>query len=173
MDIITIGIISVLAMLIVGELITIVLLVEIHKDYKDIKGINTLIVDFIRENNNLIKDYSETIKKMFDREGTMIELTTAINDQYKFINDNYKIVADGYSKMVSAYRETGENYKTIINTWAQCEQRYSDSFDQFKLCRDILNEVNGKLDELTVNGQHLNFEYTPNDNFMPDMGANS
>lgn len=78
----------------------------------------------------------------------LIELTTYIRNEYNRIDATVKSILNVYNAMVKIqeamlrYDQTlTEQHKELLQCWESIEERYSDSFEQFKHCSDGISEV--------------------------------
>ena len=85
-----------------------------------------------------ITDYSNTIKKLFAYEH---EICDSIKTRYDAVCDAYKLMQGEYDSIV-------DMNKKLLECWKGCEERYSQSYEEFKHCSDNLKEVSYQLTDL-------------------------
>ena len=85
-----------------------------------------------------ITDYSNTIKKLFAYEH---EICDSIKTRYDAVCDAYKLMRGEYDSIVDIN-------KKLLECWKGCEERYSQSYEEFKHCSDSLKEISYQITDL-------------------------
>ena len=126
-----------LGALLAANIITIVGLIDLRKEYNDSLDTNKLIVELWKNNNS-----------QMDR---MYKVHNDIYDQYKDILESYRLMNSIHEKIYEEYKSLKEQYKEIISNNAELltycesiENRYSDCYEQLVM-------INGKLDSTITN----------------------
>ena len=137
-----------LAVMAVGEIILAAVL------FKRMNRINEAI-DTMKGYSEMIKSYyridSETYKEWFDK------IITIDKDYIQKVHDNTQKYTEYITGILASEKEIvraiHEEYVSmkngqisVLETFKQCEQRYSDAYDQFSLCSNELKEVKDLLD---------------------------
>jgi len=85
-----------------------------------------------------ITDYSNTIKKLFAH---VHEICGSIKTRYDAVCDAYKLMRGEYDSIVDMNRK-------LLECWKGCEERYSQSYEEFKHCSDSLKEISYQITDL-------------------------
>lgn len=88
--------------------------------------------------NDQIKDHTNAMKKMVANDN-------AICDSIKSCCDS---VCDAYKLMRGQYDSIVNMNTKLLNCWKGCEERYSQSYEEFKHCSDKLKEISFQLTDL-------------------------
>lgn len=137
----------VIALIVLGilEFVAIGLLVywiyKIEDSIESVKNQSELIASLYKLSHQYEDDLSH---KMIEIAGqvdtqtkvckTLCEIEEKINEQYKGMRSDYDLILDHYSK--------------LLNAWRNIEERYSQSYEQFKLASAKLNEISYQITDL-------------------------
>lgn len=120
--------------LLITNLITIIALFDLKKEYKDNREVNELI-------NELWKNNNSQMDRIYD-------VHTDIYEQYKNMLESYKLIKSIHEKIYEEYKTLKEQYQDILSNNAELlvygesiENRYSDCYEQFNNLNDKINEV--------------------------------
>ena len=110
-------------------------LLEVTRSVQDSED---LLKKFFDINNQLIEKYNERITNLHDElklwQKNAEQSYDAICSAYKTMYDQYKLIADMQTK--------------LLECWKGCEERYSQSYEQFKHCSDQLKELSFQITDL-------------------------
>lgn len=81
-----------------------------------------------------------------------------ISDKYEKVIDSgdsiIKTISEQYDTMIEIFHSI-ENIQTkALECWKGIENRYSDSYDQYRLCTKKLDEINKQLSNLAKKKKH-------------------
>lgn len=99
---------------------------------------NDLVKNSFEVCGESIENYSKGFARVCDREN---ELTNAMNVWSKNVLDAYGIMRKQYDAIIDGNTE-------LLKCWKGCEERYSQSYEEFKHCSDKLKEVSFQLTDL-------------------------
>lgn len=85
----------------------------------------------------------------------LLEVTKSLQDSEDLLNLWQENAEQSYDTIYSAYKTMYDQYKLItdmqtklLNCWKGCEERYSQSYEEFKHCSDKLKEISFQLTDL-------------------------
>ena len=99
---------------------------------------NDLVKNSFEVCGESIENYSKGFARVCDREN---ELNNTINAWSKNVLDAYGIMRKQYDAII-------DNHTELIKCWKSIEERYSQSYEQFKHCSDKLKEVSFQITDL-------------------------
>jgi len=105
------------------------------KSLQDMEELSKHAFDLCSEQ---ITNHSNAMKKLFANENAICD---SIKTRYDAVCDAYKLMRGEYDSIVNM------NTK-LLECWKGCEERYSQSYEEFKHCSDSLKEVSYQLTDL-------------------------
>lgn len=134
----TIIIISLLIMNLALTLIMFWIIHDLLSAVKSLQDSNDLVKNSFEVCGESIENYSKGFTRVCDREN---ELNSTINAWSKNVLDAYGVMRERYETITDTNIE-------LLKCWKSIEERYSQSYEQFKHCSDKLKEVSFQLTEL-------------------------
>lgn len=143
----SIALIIFLAVMAVGEIILAAVLfkwtLRINEAIDTMKGYSEMIKSYYRIDS---ETYKETIDKIIAIDKDYIQ---KVHDNTQKYTEYITGILASEKEIVRAIHEEYVSMKngqiSILEAFKQCEQRYSDAYDQFSLCSKELKEVKEKL----------------------------
>jgi archaellum component FlaC len=126
-----------IGVLFIINIITLFVLINLKKDYKESLDVNKLVVELWKQNNSQLDRIYNIHTDIYDNYKNIIGQYELIKDIHEKIYEEYKFLKEQYNKLLSNNSELTENIKLV-------EERYSDCYEQFVM-------INGKLDSTTTN----------------------
>lgn len=104
----------------------------------------------IREALEEMKDYTELITNLFKQSHKYEESLSVDMLRYSEKCDTqtkrYKDICAIAEKMCTRYKEIETGHKELLNCWKGVDERYDQTYEQFKLLSDELKKINAKKD---------------------------
>ena len=104
----------------------------------------------IREALEEMKDYTELITNLFKQSHKYEESLSVDMLRYSEKCDTqtkrYKDICAIAEKMCTRYKEIETGHKELLNCWKGVDERYDQTYEQFKLLSDELKKINVKKD---------------------------
>lgn len=145
MPITTVIIISLLLANLALTLIIFWIIHDLLSAVKSLQESNDLVDHAFEVCNETIKNYSKDLTRIYERESTLIETfesgTKCLTDSYDHILKAYEIMRKQYDSIVDMNRK-------LLECWKGCEERYSQSYEEFKHCSDSLKEISYQITDL-------------------------
>lgn len=146
-----------LAVMAVGEIVLAAVLFKrmnrINEAIDTMKGYSEMIKSYYRIDS---ETYKETIDKIIAIDKDYIQ---KVHDNTQKYTEYITGILASEKEIVRAIHEEYVNMKNgqigILEAFKQCEQRYSDAYDQFSLCSKELKEVKDLLDASTEDEYRL------------------
>ena len=143
----SIALIIFLAVMAVGEIVLAAILFKwtnrINEAIDTMKGYSEMIKSYYRIDS---ETYKESIDKIIAIDKDYIQ---KVHDNTQKYTEYITGILASEKEIVRAIHEEYVNMKngqiSILEAFKQCEQRYSDAYDQFSLCSKELKEVKEKL----------------------------
>lgn len=153
----SIALIIFLAVMAVGEIILAAVLFKwtnrINEAIDIMKGYSEMIKSYYRIDS---ETYKETIDKIIAIDKDYIQ---KVHDNTQKYTEYITGILASEKEIVKTIHEEYVNIKNgqigILEAFKQCEQRYSDAYDQFSLCSKELKEVKDILDTDTEDERRL------------------
>lgn len=110
-------------------------------------------INFLKTYKNICDD---TVLKYMESMDTMrradLERFRDISDKYEKVIDSgdsiIKIISEQYDSMLEVFHSISNMQTKVFDCWKGIENRYSDSYDQYRLCTKKLDEINKQLSKL-------------------------
>ena len=137
----------VIALIVLGilEFVAIGLLIywiyKIEDSIDSMKNQTELVVGLYKLDQEYIDDLG---KKMIEFAGQVDHQT----EIYKSICEMDVQICDQYKQMYENYMTITEHYSKLLAAWKNIEDRYSQSYEQFKLAASKLNEISYQVTDL-------------------------
>ena len=103
----------------------------------------------------IVHDLLSAVKSLQDTEEVSLKAFDMCTNQMKNNNDILKTTGEKYDHMMHAYEVMRTRYdsildmnKKLLECWKGCEERYSQSYEEFKHCSDKLNELSYQITDL-------------------------
>lgn len=110
-------------------------LLDAVKSLQDMEELSKHAFDLCSEQ---ITNHSNAMKKLFANENAICD---SIKAGYDSVCDAYKLMRGQYDSIVDMNTR-------LLNCWKGCEERYSQSYEEFKHCSDSLKEISYQLTDL-------------------------
>ena len=134
MPITTVIIISLLFLNLCLTLIMFWIIHDLLDATKSLRDSEDLLKKSFDINNQLIEKYSKCLNGVYDREKDLHNELIRIYGAYEKMYDQYKLITDIHTK--------------LLECWKGCEERYSQSYEEFKHCSDTLKEISYQITNL-------------------------
>lgn len=157
-------IITALIVLAIGEIIfgglCIVWLKKLEEATEEMREYKTLCSEVMKTNQK----YTDAVAKDVIKYAEICDKAVAVMEQ----------IHEQYNAVVESVRTLSDQHIKLLDCWKRIEERYSQTYEQFKICNDCmkkimelleptkfdeiaeglseLKELNGKFDEITNNG---------------------
>lgn len=117
-------------------------LLEVTKSLQDSEDLLKKSFDI---NNQLIEKYDERLNLVYERE---TNLHDGISLWQENAEQSYDTICSAYKTMYDQYKLITDMQTKLLNCWKGCEERYSQSYEEFKHCSDKLKEISFQLTDL-------------------------
>ena len=117
-------------------------LLEVTKSLQDSEDLLKKSFDI---NNQLIEKYDEQLNLVYERE---TNLHDGISLWQENAEQSYDTICSAYKTMYDQYKLITDMQTKLLNCWKGCEERYSQSYEEFKHCSDKLKEISFQLTDL-------------------------
>lgn len=99
-----------------------------------------------------LQDSEDILKKSFDINIQLIEKYNkslcGVYDREKDLDNELISIYGTYEKIYEQYTLITKMHTKLLECWKGCEERYSQSYEEFKHCSDKLKEVSFQLTDL-------------------------
>lgn len=145
MPITTVIIISLLLANLALTLIMFLIIHDLLEVTKSLQDSEDLLKKSFDINNQLIEKYDERLNLVYERE---TNLHDGISLWQENAEQSYDTICSAYKTMYDQYKLITDMQTKLLNCWKGCEERYSQSYEEFKHCSDKLKEISFQLTDL-------------------------
>lgn len=92
-----------------------------------------------------LPEHTEALKMVLDREYNTCD---AMEKWTKTLSADYESISKAYELMRGQYDSIVDMNSKLLECWKGCEERYSQSYEQFKHCSDKLKEISYQVSDL-------------------------
>ena len=114
------------------------LIFKLKESYVETKNAEKLFRNVVEVNNRFIKENTDAVKKIFEREETMIKLVDATMECYEVFKKQNKTITD-------AFHVASKNYDEIMQQWKSVEEHYSATYEQYNDIKKRVDDISARL----------------------------
>ena len=110
------------------------------------------IIHDMLEATKSLRDSEDLLTKSFDINNQVIEkyykCLVGVCDREKDLHNELIHIYGSYEKMYEQYKFITDMQTKLLECWKGCEERYSQSYEEFKHCSGKLNELSYQITDL-------------------------
>lgn len=145
MPITTVIIISLLLANLALTLIMFWIIHDLLSAAKSLQESNDLVYHAFEVGCKTVENYGKELTRVYERESA---LNKAYESGTKCLTDSYDHILKAYEIMRKQYDSIVDMNTKLLNCWKGCEERYSQSYEEFKHCSDSLKEISYQITDL-------------------------
>ena len=99
--------------------------------------------DFFKKMHEIDEDY---YKFMCEESSKMAKAYDQHTESFKTSNEYFNALVEQYDNMKKHYAFIVNQHATLLNAWDAISDKYDDTYDQFKLCIDVLKKLESQIE---------------------------
>lgn len=105
-------------------------------------------------NEEIVRNLSKEMDSLEERYDSINKIYTLISEQNNDIIDQYHNMMDVWEGLKDEYAHISATHQELLNIWAKIEERYSDSYEQYRKCTNDLNNAKDEINRQILERAH-------------------